>query len=209
MRFESLIFDIDGTLWDSRALVAQGYNIQLKKEGLEHLAVDAETLKALFGKVMTDIADVIFASVPTPERYALMERCMATENRYLQENECRIGYPGVRETLAELSARHRLFIVSNSQRGYPEVCMEKLGIRELISGHLCFGDTQAPKGETIRVLMERHGITSAAYIGDTQGDADAARDAGIPFVWATYGFGAPTGWIAKADAPADLTDIFR
>ena len=87
--------------------------------------------------------------------------------------------------------------------------MEKLGIRELISGHLCFGDTQAPKGETIRVLMERHGITSAAYIGDTQGDADAARDAGIPFVWATYGFGAPTGWIAKADAPADLTDIFR
>ena len=33
MNYESLIFDIDGTLWDSRALVAQGYNIQLKKEG--------------------------------------------------------------------------------------------------------------------------------------------------------------------------------
>ena len=134
---------------------------------------------------------------------------MARENRYLHENPCQVGYPGIRETLEALSRNHRLFIVSNSQRGYPEVCMEKLGIRELISGHLCFGDTQAPKGETIRVLMERHGITSAAYIGDTQGDADAARDAGIPFVWATYGFGAPTGWIAKADAPADLTDIFR
>ena len=87
--------------------------------------------------------------------------------------------------------------------------MEKLGIRELISGHLCFCDTQAPKGETIRILMERHGITSAAYIGDTQGDADAARDAGIPFVWASYGFGEASGWIAKADTPADLTEIFR
>ena len=209
MRFESLIFDIDGTLWDSRVLVAEGYNLQLQEEGLAQFRTDPETLKALFGKVMTDIADALFPTLPAQERYPLMERCMARENRYLHENPCQVGYPGIRETLEALSRNHRLFIVSNSQCGYPEVCMEKLGIRELISGHLCFGDTQAPKGETIRVLMERHGITSAAYIGDTQGDADAARDAGIPFVWASYGFGEASGWIAKADTPADLTEIFR
>ena len=209
MRFESLIFDIDGTLWDSRVLVAEGYNLQLQEEGLAQFRTDPETLKALFGKVMTDIADALFPTLPAQERYPLMERCMARENRYLHENPCQVGYPGIRETLEALSRNHRLFIVSNSQCGYPEVCMEKLGIRELVSGHLCFGDTQAPKGETIRILMERHGITSAAYIGDTQGDADAARDAGIPFVWASYGFGEASGWIAKADTPADLTEIFR
>ena len=82
MNYESLILDIDGTLWDSRALVAEGYNIQLEKEGLQHLFVTAEDLRPLFGKVMTEIADVIFASIPMPERYALMERCMDTENRY-------------------------------------------------------------------------------------------------------------------------------
>ena len=207
MNYESLIFDIDGTLWDSRALVAQGYNIQLKKEGLEHLAVDAETLKALFGKVMTDIADVIFASVPTPERYALMERCMATENRYLQENECRIGYPGVRETLAELSARHRLFIVSNSQKGYPELCMEKLGLTPYITGHLCFGDTGTSKGKTIRALMEQYQIKSCAYIGDTQGDYEATLEADVPFIWAAYGFGTPAGYGAKIDSIAQLLEL--
>ena len=89
MNYESLIFDIDGTLWDSRALVAEGYNIQLKAEGLDHLCIDAETLRPLFGKVMTAIADSIFASIDVPERYALMERCMDTENKYLFENECR------------------------------------------------------------------------------------------------------------------------
>ena len=209
MKYESLIFDIDGTLWDSRALVAEGYNIQLEREGLSHLAVNAEMFLPLFGKIMTEIADIIFPSIPAPERYALMERCMARENRYLQENPCKIGYPGIVEALEELSKNHRLFIVSNSQCGYPELCMDKLGIRQLIGGHLCFGDTGTPKGETIRVLMQRHDITSAVYIGDTQGDADAARDAGIPFVWASYGFGTPTGWVAKADTPADLTDIFR
>lgn len=207
MKFESLIFDIDGTLWDSRALVAEGYNIQLKKEGLEHLFVNAETLKTLFGKVMTDIADSIFASIPTPERYALMDRCMETENQYLHENPCHIGYPGVKQTLGELAKKHRLFIVSNSQCGYPELCIDKLGLGEYISGHLCFGDTGTTKGQTIRTLMAKHGIEDATYIGDTQGDYEATVEAGIPFIFAAYGFGTPEGWAAKIEKIEDLLEL--
>ena len=207
MHYESLIFDIDGTLWDSRALVAEGYNIQLEKEGLQHLFVDAETLKALFGKVMTEIADVILASIPVEERYDLMERCMETENRYLYENECKIGYPKVRETVAELSKKYRLFIVSNSQCGYPELCMDKLGLTPYIEGHLCFGDTGTSKGKTIRTLMEKYNIKNCAYIGDTQGDYEATVEAGVPFIFAAYGFGEPEGYAAKIDRFEDLLDL--
>ena len=207
MKYESLIFDIDGTLWDSRALVAEGYNIQLKKEGLDHLCVTAGDLKPLFGKVMTEIADGIFASIPVPERYALMERCMDTENRYLHENPCRIGYPGVLETVRELAKQYRLFIVSNSQCGYPELCMDKLGLAPYIQGHLCFGDTGTSKGKTIRALMERHGIENCAYVGDTQGDYEATVEAGVPFIWCSYGFGMPEGYEAKIDSFADLLNL--
>lgn len=205
---ESLIFDIDGTLWDSRALVAEGYNIQLKREGLEHLFVTAEDFLPLFGKVMTEIADVIFAEVPPEQRYSLMDRCMDTENRYLHENPCCIGYPGIREVMEQLAKSHRLFIVSNSQCGYPELCIEKLGLTPYISGHLCFGDTGTEKGKTILRLMENHGITSAVYIGDTQGDLDAAKQAGIPFVFAAYGFGDPSEYDAKISAPEQLVELF-
>ena len=207
MNYESLIFDIDGTLWDSRALVAEGYNLQLKDEGLEHLFVNAQQLKALFGKVMAEIADVLFAEIPLPERYALMERCMARENRYLQENPCAIGYPGVKETLIRLAESHRLFIVSNSQRGYPELCIRKLGLGSCITAHLCFGDTGTSKGKTIRTLMQRHNIRSCAYIGDTQGDYEATLEAGIPFIWASYGFGIPAGYGAKIDRISDLLTL--
>lgn len=207
MKYESLIFDIDGTLWDSRALVAEGYNIQLHKEGLDRLAVNAEMFLPLFGKVMTEIADVIFPEFPPQERYALMERCMDTENQYLAENPCHIGYPNLKETLQTLAQNHRLFIVSNSQSGYPQLCMEKLGLTELISGHLCFGDTGTSKGLTIRRLMEIHNISSAAYIGDTQGDREAAGEAGIDFIWAAYGFGTPADYALKIDAPEDLLNL--
>ena len=208
MKAESLIFDIDGTLWDSRALVAEGYNIQLRREGYDHLCVTADDFLPLFGKIMTEIADVIFAQLPPEVRYPLMERCMDTENRYLHENPCSIGYPGVREMMVQLAKNHRLFIVSNSQCGYPELCMEKLGLTPYISGHLCFGDTGTEKGETIRRLMARHDITSAVYIGDTQGDLDAARQAGIPFVFAAYGFGNPDSYEAKIENPEQLTQLF-
>ena len=207
MNYESLIFDIDGTLWDSRALVAEGYNIQLRAEGLEHLCVTAEDLKPLFGKVMTEIADVILAEIPLPERYALMDRCMATENDYLHQNPCRIGYAGIRQTMERLAKNHRLFIVSNSQCGYPELCIDKLGLGEYISGHLCFGDTGTEKGETIRRLMQQHGIESAVYIGDTQGDQDAADKAGIDFIFAAYGFGSPQRYVAKIDTFEELLEL--
>ena len=72
-----------------------------------------------------------------------------------------------------------------------ELTMEKLGVTHLFQGHLCFGDTGTDKGTTIRRLMERHGITSAVYVGDTQGDYEATVDAGIDFIWADYGFGKP------------------
>ena len=207
MNCESLIFDIDGTLWDSRALVAEGYNIQLEKEGLQHLFVNADILKPLFGKVMTEIADAILSSIDPKERYDLMERCMATENEYLFQNPCNIGYPKVKETLEALSQKHRLFIVSNSQCGYPELCIDKLGLGDYIEGHMCFGDTGTSKGQTILTLMKKHNIRSAVYIGDTQGDREACLEAGVPFIFCTYGLGSANGWDAKIDGIEELLNM--
>ena len=207
MKYESLIFDIDGTLWDSRELVAEGFNIQLRKEGFDHLCVDAEILRPLFGKSITEFADAMLPSIPAPERYELMERCMKTEQEYLFANECSIGYPKVKETLRELSKKHRLFIVSNAERGYPKLCIDKLGLGEYIQGHMCFGDTGTSKGKTIRTLMAKHNIESAIYIGDTQGDLEACREAGIPFIFCSYGFGHAESYDAKIDSIDELLEM--
>ena len=207
MEFESLIFDIDGTLWDSRAIVAEGYNRQLRAEGLAHLQVTVEDLTPLFGKVKEELAEALFALLPEEARNALIDRCMDSEREFLADMECAMGYPNVRETLEALAKRHRLFIVSNCDRGYPELCMEKLGIGHLIEGHLCYGDTRTPKGETILRLMDSHRIFSACYIGDTQEDANAARTAAIPFVYCTYGFGQVDAYWKKIDAFKDLLTL--
>ena len=208
MKPESLIFDIDVTLWDSRAIIAEGYNEVLDREGYPELHVDAEFLKTVFGKTMSEIADIVLAKVPEEKRYAIMEQCIEVGDGKLLDDPCDIGYPGVVETLEALAKRYRLFIVSNSQAGYPQTTMEKLGITHLIEGHLCFGDTGTDKGTTIRTLMARHNIASAVYIGDTQGDFEASRNAGLPFVWVSYGFGVPESYAYKADSFPQLAEIF-
>ena len=97
MKPESLIFDIDGTLWDSRALIAEGYNLVLREAGHEELCVTPEDLKRLFGKTMSEIADLMLAPIPVPERYDLMEKCISTGEAQLYDNPCDIGYPKVKE----------------------------------------------------------------------------------------------------------------
>ena len=206
---KSLIFDIDGTLWDSRAIVAKGYNDYLIEVGRPDLQVDAEYLKTLFGKTMTEIADIMLCSIPAPERYDVMQGCMDREDEFLHNDPCDIAFPEVKETLEKLKEDYRLFIVSNAQCGYPELMMDKLGIRHLMEGWMCFGDTNLPKGDTIRILMERHGITDAVYIGDTQGDLEASQKAGIPFIFCTFGFGTPESYDAKIDAFTDLPELLE
>lgn len=206
MNPESLIFDIDGTLWDARAPIAEAYNLQLADEGLEHLSVTAEDLLSVFGKETWGIADGLFPTVPKPERYDLILRCIDRESRYLAECACDVGYPGVAGTIRELAKKYRLFIVSNAETGYPELCAEKLGIGAWISGSLCYGQTKTSKGQTILRLMAEHNIQSAAYVGDTQGDYEATLEAGIPFIWAAYGYGTPEHYDAKIESFEELTE---
>lgn len=207
MNAESLIFDVDGTLWDSVPLVAKGWNLALREAGLEEKCT-VDSIRPLFGKTMDEIA-AAFLPDETPERRAkIMASCMDWENRVLQEDPCHIFYPGVLETLRELSKHHRLFIVSNCHLGYIELVVEKGRLEDVIVDHLCFGETGTCKAETIRRLMERNGIVSGAYIGDTQGDLDATHGAGLPFVWAAYGFGTPEAWEAKIDSFPELLQLF-
>ena len=208
MKYESIIFDIDGTLWDSRALIAEGYNIQLRKEGLHHLQTNENVLLQLFGRTMSDIADNLFPEFTPEERYALMDRCIASEDAYLENHPCdTIAYPDIKTTMEELAKNHRLFIVSNGQKGYPQLAARKLKVDHLIAGYLSYGDTGTHKGETIRILMKDHNIENAVYVGDTQGDYEATVDAGIDFIWADYGFGKPDACVATIHCFQDLLTL--
>lgn len=185
---DSIIFDVDGTLWDSTESVAASWNKAIREHSSLNLTLEPVSLSRVFGKTMTEIADTLFPSLSADERMKLLEVCFDEENRYLEDHPG-ILYPDVARTLKKLASRYPLYIVSNCQCGYIEVMLRTTGLGPYIKDHLCFGETQVPKGETIRRLIVKNRLQSPVYVGDTQGDADSCKTAGIPFIFAEYGFG--------------------
>ncbi|MBO5092753.1 MAG: HAD family hydrolase [Lachnospiraceae bacterium] len=206
---KNLIFDVDGTIWNSTKIVARGWNRAVAEMGCSKAVITPEILQREFGQPMDVIADHLFGDVEDMEkRQALLDKCCVYEQKLLLENEEDISYPGMREGMNALSKKYHLYIVSNCQCGYIELVMRKNGITHLIEDFECFGNTGTCKGETIGILMERNGIPkdSAVYIGDTKGDFEAAAIAGIPFIFAAYGFGTVEEAEFKAAEFAEIDD---
>ncbi|MCI8640163.1 MAG: HAD family hydrolase [Coprococcus sp.] len=185
---DGVIFDVDGTLWDSTDVVAKAWNKAIMDNSNLKTAITGDTLKSLFGKTMHEITSALMPSLPFEEQTRIGYLCFDLENEMLRK-EPGILYPGVRETFAALSKKTRLFIVSNCQCDYIEIFLETMGLTSYVTDHLCYGQTQTPKDETIALLMERNHLSQAVYVGDTQGDYDSCQKAGLPFIWAGYGFG--------------------
>ena len=163
---DGIIFDVDGTLWDSVEVVAESWNLAIKENSDLEPNLNREILQGLFGKTMDEIAAGVFPDLDPDSRRKLMDICFDYENRYL-ETHPGVYYEGVMDTLKELALEYPLFI----------------------KDFLCFGQTQTSKDQTILKLMEKNNLTSPVYVGDTQGDADSCKKAGIPFIFAEYGLG--------------------
>ncbi len=187
-----IIFDIDGTLWDTTEVVSRAWNRAVRESGvsrLSDLVITADMLKKEFGKPMDVIADDLFGEMDPDIKADLLKRCCGYEHEEIAACEEDLTYPLVRETIAKLSDRHRLFIVSNCQDGYIELVMAKNGIERFIEDYECFGRTGLQKDENISLVIERNGLKAPVYVGDTLGDCESTHKAGIPFVYAAYGFG--------------------
>lgn len=202
---DGIIFDVDGTLWDSTPIVEKAWNAAIADEGIETAAISADQLKGLFGLPMKDIIDRVMPNQSEQVKEKFMPLCFSYEHAFLEKN-AGILYPNLEETLSELSKKYPLFIVSNCQAGYIELFLRKSGFRKYFKDFTCPGDTGVFKAENIGIIAERNSLKAPVYVGDTQMDADACKEAGIKMIYASYGFG-------KVENPdytiADPLDILK
>ena len=204
-KFDSIILDIDGTIWDTTEIVAEGWNhaIDSTFPGIvPH--VNAEILKGQFGKTMNVIADNIFPMLNPDQKMILKDACHKEERGLIRNITEDITFPNVKRLIPELSKTYKIFIVSNCHNGYIHITMDKNGITPYITDYECHGNTGKSKGENIKDVVMRNNLKSPVYVGDTQGDYEACIEANVPFIWAAYGFGKPEGYFAKINDFSEL-----
>ncbi len=192
---KGIIFDMDGTVWDSSENVAKSWTEKIHEAGYLDKYVTREDIQSVMGKPMDVIADTLFPYTKKgPERDALRASCENYENEYLRQNGG-ILYEGILETWEKLKEMgYHIYIVSNCQAGYIESFLGYYNISygtpsDLVEDIECYGNNFLQKDENIKLMAERNNLTAACYVGDIQSDYDATHKAGLPFIHARYGFG--------------------
>ena len=210
---DALVFDLDGTLWDSTVTVAAAWTAVVRRNGQPRRTITAAEIAGIMGMTHREIYRRLFPGLPEDRQEAIALACYREEERALHASGGAL-YAGVAEGLARLARRYPLFIVSNCQQGYIETFLGWSGLGPLFRDFECHGNTGASKAENLRLLVRRNALGAPIYVGDTEGDRVAAEGAGLPFVHAAYGFGVPgvptaavasfaelEGWLASALPP--------
>lgn len=188
MKIDSIIFDLDGTLWSSmEGICAVWKEILSNYPNIEKIVTPAD-MEECMGLQTGEIGGKLFPDLDGNFQMKLMKECNDAELVYLGDHGGKL-FPKLEETLEKLSEKHKLFIVSNCQDGYIQCFLKAHKLHKYFIDFECSGVTGLSKGENNKIIMERNNLKSPIYIGDTIGDADSAKVAGIPFVYARYGFG--------------------
>lgn len=204
-----VIFDLDGTLWDSAQGVADAWNIMIRKEDPSLPLLTVDDIHSVMGMTLTEISRVLLPQLSDSRRSSFFDECSKFEVRYLGKTGGFL-YPGLIQVLTELTAEgYSLAIVSNCQLGYIDSFISSSGVGSFISDWEEWERTMKTKAENIRLVMNRNHCTSAVYIGDTVRDQEAAYEAGIPFVHASYGFGKVKGADAVIRSLSELPNVLR
>ncbi|WP_342561607.1 HAD family hydrolase [Paenibacillus sp. FSL R7-0345] len=185
---DSIIFDLDGTMWDSSEVVTVAWNDVLRRYADVPHVITKENLQGIMGLLPAEVGKILLPGMEEAVQQRLLDECCEAECQHLVK-QGGVLYEELEEVLTALSAKYKLFIVSNCQKGYIEAFYEYHQLGRFFIDYENPGRTGLSKGENIKLIMQRNNLVNPVYVGDTEGDRKAAAFAGIPFVFASYGFG--------------------
>ena len=184
---DSIIFDLDGTLWNASKTAAKAWNKAFKEIGINDIHITDKMIQKYSGIRLSVLLETEFSNIPKEKRKEFIEVYSRIEKEIMKDG----GelFEGVETTLLELYKKKSLFIVCNCLEGYIENFLEINKLTEIFKGYEYSGMTQKTKSENIRAIISKYKLINPVYVGDTMLDKEASKKAGVEFVYAEYGFG--------------------
>lgn len=185
-----IIFDLDGTLWDTADATYKIVNDYLKENGYP-FQVSREVIVDNMGYEFDTCAERYFPKLKEKEAKELLAKIYEREGELIEDGLV-MGkvFPHVSEIIAKLSKKYILCIVSNcSNDFYIENFIQEANVSDYITDYVAASNFFISKAEAMRKVKDKYKAEKIIYVGDTLKDQVSAVDAGGTFVYAKYGFG--------------------
>ncbi len=190
MEFRNYIFDMDGTIWDCSVMAARGFTAGIRASGKSDRIVTVEDIHKNFGLTLEQVAVNLLPELSEKEAMEVILECEKHQSAAMEGHVQEIVFPQVVETLQKLKERGcGLYIVSNCLDGYLDILYRNLDVKKYIDGDAWLHHPMHCKADNIRYVVDKYQLTDACYVGDIQGDYEASMQAGVEFVFASYGYG--------------------
>jgi len=196
----ALIFDLDGTLIDSRRDLIRSVHAMLEEMGREQLHED--TISGFIGHGAPQLVGRALGSGATEDEcQRALKFFLAFYEEHKLDSTC--AYPGVPEALEHLAA-FPMAILTNKPVRVSMRILEELGLAKYfraVYGGNSF-ETKKPDPLGARTILREFGAApaEAVLIGDSEVDVQTARNAGTLAAAVNYGFGTHD----RAAYPADI-----
>lgn len=206
MKYDSLIFDMDGTLWDAVETYAHSWTEVLKENGIDK-NLTKKDLERYMGMEMKQIFNEILPD-SSPQLMEKLYQDIIVKEHELMPQMGGYVYPDVLDGLELLSTKYKLFMLSNCQKGGILDFMNYTETKYLFTDYIEYGSNFQPKHVNLKLLIDRNNLKAPMYIGDTDSDRKQCELAHVPFTFVSWGFGQTDSYTLKFDKMKDLTDYF-
>ncbi|MDN3547954.1 HAD family hydrolase [Mucilaginibacter aquaedulcis] len=203
---DSLIFDMDGTLWDAVDTYANSWNLVFEKMDIKRV-IGRNDLMGLMGMEGKKLTKVLMPDFDEDKAQGIYMDVNETRRQILPTSGG-LMYPGVTAGMKQLASKYKLFILSNCAVGIIPLFIKWAGVADYITDFIAYGENGMPKHHNMGVLIDKHNLKNPVYIGDTNGDAEQTHMAGIPFIFVTYGFGKTDNYELRFDSFDELTEYY-
>ena len=191
MKYDTYIFDLDGTLLDTLADLAASVNYALRTHGMPEHSID--DVRRFVGNGVRKLME---RAIPNGEAHPDFDATFATfREHYMHHSlDTTQPYPGISEALAELKAKGcRLAVVSNKMMAATvELCRHFFPdtIEVAIGEHEAEGIRKKPAPDTVFAALRELGVekSGAVYVGDSDVDVQTAANSGLPCISVLWGF---------------------